>query len=67
MSKRIDLVIELVTSFEPDDVGLSNDCDFIDFKERVVAESEDIIADIERYIGCIITDRYFAEYGEDDE
>lgn len=67
MSKRIDFVVELVCSFEPDDVGLSFGCDFADFKERVDIETEEILNDIERYIGCVITDHYTVETGEDDD
>ena len=66
MSKRIDFVVELVASFEPDDVGLSYNCDFADFRERVAVEAEEILNDIERYIGCVITDHYTVETGEDE-
>ena len=65
MSKRIDFVVELVTSFEPDDVGLSYNCDFADFRERVAVEAEEILNDIERYIGCVITDHYTVETGNE--
>ena len=66
MNKRIDFVVELVCSFEPDDVDLPSDCDFADFRKRVAVETEEILNDIERYIGCVITDHYTVETGEDD-
>ena len=65
MSKRINFVVEFVCSFEPDDVDLSYDCDFADFRERVNVEAEEILNDIERHIGCVVTDHYIVETGED--
>ena len=64
MSKRYEVSLTLLTTFEPEDVGLPNDCTELDFEFFVNKRIDSLIEDIYDSIGILVNDIEI-EYRED--
>lgn len=64
MSKRYEVSLTLLTIFEPEDVGLPQDCTELDFEYEVNKRIDCLIEDIHNSVGILANDIEI-EYRED--
>lgn len=64
MSKRYEVSLTLLTTFEPEDVELPDDCAELDFEYEVNKRIDRLIEDIYGSIGILVNDIEI-EYKED--
>lgn len=64
MSKRYEVSLTLLTTFEPEDVELPDDCSELDFEYFVNKRIDSLIEDIYGSIGILVNDIEIA-YRED--
>lgn len=64
MSKRYEVSLTLLTTFEPEDVELPDDCNKLDFEYEVNKRIDTLIEDIYGAVGIIVNDIEI-EYRED--
>lgn len=64
MSKRYEVSLTLLTTFEPEDVDLPDDCAELDFEYEVNKHIDRLIEDIYDSVGILVNDIEIA-YRED--
>ena len=64
MGKRYEVSLTLLTTFEPEDVELSEDCSELDFEYEVNKRIDRLIEDIYNLVGMLVNDIKI-EYKED--
>ena len=64
MSKRYEVSLTLLTIFEPEDVGLPQDCEELDFEYEVNKHIDRLVEDIYNSVGIMANDIEI-EYRED--
>ena len=64
MSKRYEVSLTLLTTFEPEDVELPEDCSKLDFEYFVNKHIDSLIEDIYNSVGILVNDIEIA-YEED--
>lgn len=56
MSKRYEVSLTLLTTFEPEEVDLPEDCDKLDFEYFVNKRIDSLIEDIYGAVGILVND-----------